>query len=71
MGEDWVIPVTDGVYPIFISNATENTKKQKIAKFISRDTNIKMSKVVEEQLKNQLLGAFPETFIQELCEVLS
>ena len=38
--------------------------------FISRETNIKMSKVVEEQIKNQLLNSLPEAFILELCEVL-
>ena len=68
MGEDWVIPVTDGVYPIFIANATENAKKQTIAEFISCETNIKMSEVVEEQLKNQLLNSLTKALILELCE---
>ena len=49
-GKDWVVPATGGVYPIFRANATENAKKQMIAEFISRETNIKMSEVVEEQL---------------------
>ena len=50
-GEDWVVPATDGVYPIFRAKATENVKKQTIAEFISNDTNINISKVVKEQLK--------------------
>ena len=29
-GEDWVVPETGGVYPIFSANATENAKKQLI-----------------------------------------
>ena len=56
-GEEWVITATGGVYPIFRANAIENAKKQTIADFTSRETNIKMSKVVEEQLKNQLLDS--------------
>ena len=67
-GEDWVVPATGGDYPIFRVNATENAKKQMIAEFISCKTNIKMSKVVEEQLKNQLLDSLPKAFILELCE---
>ena len=43
---------------------------QTIVQFISRETNIKMSKVVEEQLKNQLLDYLPKKFILELCEGL-
>ena len=39
-----------------------------IAEFISRKTSIKMSELVEEQLKNQLLESLPEAFILELCE---
>ena len=35
---------------MFRANATKNAKKQVIAEFISRETNIKMSEVVEEQL---------------------
>ena len=50
MGEEWVVPAKVGVYLIFRANATKNSKKQTIAEFISRETNIKMSKVVEEQL---------------------
>ena len=62
-GEEWVVPETDGVYPIFRSDTTENAKKQTIAEFISRNTNINMSEVVKEQLKNQLLDSLPEAFI--------
>ena len=49
-GEDWFVPATGGVYPIFRANATENAKKKTIAEFIHRETNIKMSEVVKEQL---------------------
>ena len=35
-GEEWVVPETDGVYPIFRSDTTENAKKQTIAEFIYR-----------------------------------
>ena len=67
-GEDWIVPSTGGVYLTFRSNATKNVKKKTIAEFISCKTNIKMSEVVEEQLKNQLLDSLPEAFILELCE---
>ena len=67
-GEDWVIPATGDVYLIFRANATKNAKTQTIAELISRKTNIKMSEVVDEQLKNQLLDSLPEAFILELCE---
>ena len=67
-GKDWVVPATGGVYPTFRANTTENAKKLTIAEFISREMNIKMSKVVEEQLKNQLLNSLPKAFIMELCE---
>ena len=56
-GKDWVIQVTGCVYPTFRANATENMKKQTITEFISRKTNIKMSEVVKEKLKNQLLDS--------------
>ena len=39
-----------------------------VAEFISRKTNINMSEVVEEQLKNQLLNSIPKAFILEMCE---
>ena len=45
-------------------------KRQKITEFISRETNIKMSEVVEEQLKNQLLNSLTKAFILELCKGL-
>ena len=67
-GEDLIVPAEGGVYLTFRANATENMKKQKIAEFISRKTNIKMSEVVDEQLKNQLLDSLPKSFILELCK---
>ena len=69
-GEDRVVPATGSIYPILRANATKNAKKQTIAEFISRKTNIKMSKVVEDQLKKQLLDSLHEAFILELCEGL-
>ena len=59
MGKDWVVPAIGGVYPIFRSNATKNAKKQAIAEFIYRETNIKMPEVVEEQLKTNSPTPFP------------
>ena len=63
MGKYWVVPATGGVYLTFRTNGTENVKKQTIAEFISRKTKIKMSKVVEEKLKNQLLDSLTKAFI--------
>ena len=70
MGKNWIVPATGGVYPTFRANATENAKKKTISEFISHETNIKMSKEVEEQLKNQLFDSLPKAFILELCEGL-
>ena len=67
-GKDWVVPATGGVYPTLRANATENAKKQTITEFISHETNIKISEVVEDQLKAQLLDSLPEALILELCE---
>ena len=67
-GNYWFVPAKGGVYPIFRANTTKNAKKQTITDFISRKTNIKMSEVVKEQLKNQLIDSLAEAFILELCE---
>ena len=59
-GEDWIVPATGGFYPTFRANTTENAKKQTIAEFIYRGTNIKMSEVVEKQLKTSSSTPFPK-----------
>ena len=65
---NWIVTSMGVFYPMFRDNVTKNSKNQTIADFISCETNIKMPEVVEEQLKNQLLGSFPEAFNLELCE---
>ena len=65
-GKNWIVPEIGGVYPIFRTNTTENANKKTIAEFISCETNIKMSELVEEKLKNQLPDSLPEAFILEL-----
>ena len=62
-GKYWVVPSKVGIYPILRANATEKEKEQTIVEFISHETNIKMSKVVEEQLKNQLFDSLTKAFI--------
>ena len=46
-----------GMYPTFSAGATYAEKKREVAECINRKTHIKISELVEELLKNQLLKA--------------
>ena len=53
----WTIPTSGGMYPNFYVGATDKEKKREVAEFINRETHIKISELVEELLKNQILKA--------------
>ena len=59
-GQAWTIPTSGGMYPTFSVGATDEEKKREVAEFINRKTHIKISELVEELLKNQLLKAVSE-----------
>ena len=48
------------MYPTFSVGANDKEKKREVADFINRETHIKISELVEEMLKNQLLNAVSE-----------
>ena len=59
-GQAWTVPTSGGMYPTFSDGATDDEKKREVAEFINRETPIKIAKLVEELLKNQLLKAVNE-----------
>ena len=65
-GKIQTIPVSSGVYPIFQVGVSSKEKNKEIAKFIERETNIKVAEMVEELLKNQFLEAIDKEYIMEL-----
>ena len=50
-GVDLSVPESEGVYPLFTANTTEDQKKREISKFIEREKGIKIVDVIEELLK--------------------
>ena len=54
-GQEWAIPVSGGMYATFPAGATDAEKKREVAEFINRKTHIKISELVEDLLKIQLL----------------
>ena len=65
-GKIRTIPVSSGVYPIFQVGVSSKEKNKEIAKFIERETNIKVAEMVEELLKNLFVEAIDEEYIMEL-----
>ena len=59
-GQAWKILTSGGMYPTFSVGANDKEKKREVADFINRETHIKISELVEEMLKNQLLNAVSE-----------
>ena len=62
----WNIPESGGIYPTFPDGATNAKKKREVTEFITREKNIKLSELVEDLLKNQLLKAVSEEYYMEL-----
>ena len=69
-GVQWVVPVSEGPYPTFPANATEDMKKKEISEFIKREKGIETVVVVEDLLKGMFLEAIDEDYIVELKDGL-
>ena len=65
-GEAWDVPESEGAYPIFQANATENDKKRTISAHIKREKGIKTAKCCERLLINQLLACVDNDYLLEL-----
>ena len=52
--------------PTLSIGATDKEKKREVMEFINRETHIKITKLVKELLKNQLLNAVSEEYYMEL-----
>ena len=57
-----------GGVPHLSAGATDLEKKREVPEFINRETHIKISQLVEELLKNQLLKAVKEEYYIELLQ---
>ena len=69
-GEAWTVPNSQGAYPIFAPNATEDQKKKEISEFIEREKGIKTVEATEELLKGMFIEAIDEDYVVELKEGL-
>jgi hypothetical protein len=67
-GEEWNVPASEGAYPNFDGDATEQEKKREISAFIIRETDIKIVEAVGNLLKAQLIESVEECYIRELHE---
>ena len=50
------------MYPTFPDRATNADKKQEVAEFINIETHIKLSELVKDLLKNQLLKSVSKEY---------
>ena len=50
------------MYPTFSVGDTDEEKKREVTEFINRENHIKISELVEELLKNQLLQEVIEDY---------
>ena len=69
-GEAWTVPNSQGAYPTFAPNATEDQKKKEISEFIEREKGIKTVEATEELLKGMFIEAIDEDYVVELKEGL-
>ena len=67
-GTTWTVPESEGAYPTFRANATEEEKKKEISEFIEREKGIRTVEVVEELQKGLFLEAIDEDYVVELKE---
>ena len=65
-GVVWDVPKSQGAYPIFEANATENDKKKAISAHIKLEKGIKTAKSCERLLINQLLSSVDDVYLLEL-----
>ena len=67
---EWTVPESEGAYPTFAANATEDEKKKEISQFIEREKGIKTVEATEELLKGMFIDAIDEDYVVELKEGL-
>ena len=60
------VPASAGILPVFAQGATEQEKRDAVARFIVSEHDIKKAKVVEDLLRNQLMDAVEEEYYLEL-----
>ena len=70
-GHDWIVPQSQGAFPFFPPQATDDEKKKIIAKFLQDEHDIQVVDICEELLKKQLVGAVNEDYLLELKEGIS
>ena len=66
----WTVPNSQGAYPTFATNATEDQKKKEISEFIKREKGVKTVEATEELLKGNLIKAINKGYVVELKEGL-
>ena len=64
----WTVQESEGTYPTFPDDATEDDKKKEISNFIEREKGIKTVEVVKDLLKGLFLDAIDEDYVIELKE---
>ena len=70
-GQDWIVPVSEGAFPLFTAGMTDNQKKDRISDYLVNEFDLKVVAATGELLKNQFLEAVPEEYILELRQGLS
>ena len=63
---EWHVPDSEGRYPNFPINATDEQKKELVATFVQRESDIKMAEVVKTLLHNLILDAVDKAYVAEL-----
>ena len=63
---EFIVPESEGAYPTFAANATEDDKKRTISAHIRREKGIKVAKCCERLLINQLLESVDNDYLLEL-----
>jgi len=70
-GKDWIVPKTQGPFPIITPGLTEQEKKVEISSWMIDEYDLKIVKAMGNLLKNQLIAAVDEGFILELKKGIS
>jgi len=70
-GQDWIVPASEGPFPLFTPNMTDLQKKARIADYLVKEYDLKVVTSGGHLLKNQFLDAVPEEYILELKQGLS
>ena len=69
-GVDLSVPESEGMYPLFVVNTTEDQKKQEISKSIEHEKGIQIVEATEELLKGLFAKAIDIDYVVEPKEGL-